>query len=265
MPPRPPSRFSNKDRVQETGFAKASVPRGETALTGGRTAGPVDPYAGIKQFFNPFGTPQPGDRTLGTFLAGPMGTQLASTVPGQMNAGDGGGGDGTDVEMSEEDYWDAELRKFFEEMNSPLDFNDPLVQNILTGARTATLSDLANRGIHGGYSENQAQQAYINTAAQLQQQKKGQAMQALGMGSNRNLSKTQQQFEADKYGYENDPARTFGAGIGGTLGSLAGLPFGQSEAFGEAGANIGLGLGGASVPRPRLQWGPPPRRTAGGY
>lgn len=271
-----PPRKSPRQRYDDIGFTRATVPQGEAALTGGRTAGPVDPYAGIKQFFNPFGTPQPGDQTIGSFLAGPLGTQMANAAPGQMTPGapdaEGGAGDGGD-----EDAFKDEWLRLLAELEKPLDMNDPLVQNILTGARTATLSDLAGRGIHGGYSEANAQQAYINSAAQLQNQKRDAYLRALGAAGDYEQRGKAARLEQDRYLSENDPARGIGGLIGGGLGGLAGGlggfalggPAGAFEGARlgvQSGSQIGAGIGGFFAPQPRMRgWGGSGRRTAGGY
>lgn len=184
----------------------------------------------------------------------------------------GGGGDGGSG--GDEDAFMAEWLSILEELKKPLDMNDPLVQNILTGARTATLSDLAGRGIHGGYSEANAQQAYVNSAAQLQHQKRDAYLRALQAAGDYEQRANTARTERDRWAYENDPARGIGGLIGGgigtlggaLLGGLAGNPLGGASIGAQFGSQVGSGIGGMFAPQPRMRgWSGPSRRTAGGY
>jgi hypothetical protein len=214
-----------------------------------------------------------GNRPINTLIGGEE--SLSRTGSGDFirdllfGGGGGGGGDGGE-DQEELDYYERLYRQLIDDLMKPLDLNDPLVQNILTGARTATLADLSGRGIQGGYSENQAQQAYINAAAQLQGQRQARALQALGQGSGYGLQREQQDFARQQYDYENDPARGWGAGIGGALGALGGglvgsvVPgVGTLAGVGlgsQVGSQLGAGIGGQFARRPTSR-----RRVAGGY
>ncbi len=180
------------------------------------------------------------------------------------------------------------IRAFFEEMNAPLDMNDPLVQNILRNARQDTLTSANNAGIFGGYSQRQAEDGYTRAAAGLQQQKKGMAMNALGMltGATQNqrdydyrkgqdayqneldLWKMDQQKHQDWWRNAGGIAGGIVGGAGGAIaGGLAGLPLGPAGIVGgaisggAAGAQAGYGFGsgvggqiGGSTYSPPPQW-----------
>lgn len=174
--------------------------------------------------------------------------------------------------------WLAMLQQFYDEMQKPLDMNDPLVANILSNARSQALTSSEGRGVYGGYSQNVANQQYINTAAQLQQQRQQMGQQALqsGVGASQDLARLRYGQARDSYqdmlrNYQsqNDQNQGWGAGIGGVLGAGAGLaasfipglqPFAPSLIAGGAsvGSNIGRGIGGMSQP-------PPPSFSYRGY
>lgn len=196
---------------------------------------------------------------MGAGSGGPMGLQPGG--PGEALMPGAGRGAGPD-------QWLAMLQAFFAEMNKPLDLNDPLVQNILTGARTSAMSDAASRGIHGGYSTAMGERAYIDAAAQQQMQRKQLGLQALGMGLPGSIQQAENQYGADMNSYlkQQRGAQGIGGLIGGGLGALGGFalggPAGAAGGF-QLGSNIGAGIGGQFG-----GGGPPPsyggRRPYGG-
>jgi hypothetical protein len=239
-----------------------------------------------------------GNREVNTLMGGDVryttgsGDFVRDLLFGGGGGGDGGGdGGGGGAPSGQDGELDALIKKILADLDKPLDFNDPLVANILTGARTATLSDLAGRGVYGGYSENQAQQSYINAASSLQDQKQARLLQALGLANQRDLAKAQMTYDQQRYEYENDPARGIGSLIGGGLGAIGGgvagffagggpaslgtaipnaLQWGGTGA--QAGSQIGAGVGGMFAQKPQMSWGNggggsqgwgmPPRRNA---
>jgi hypothetical protein len=241
--------------------------RGVNTLSGGDrhyntgNRGPMGDLAtGIGQL--PPGTLQPGPTYFSAGIGGPTfaGRDIDPTIQ-QGSGGDGGGGG----RSAEDDEIDALIAKIMADLDKPLDFNDPLVANILTGARTATLSDLAGRGVYGGYSENQAQQSYINAASSLQDQKQARLLQALSLANQRDLTKAQMVYDQERYEYENDPARGIGSLIGGVVGGvgggIAGIPGGLPGIVGgaglgfQAGSQAGAGVGGFFAQKPQMSWG----------
>ena len=251
----------------------------------------IDPRDTRQNIHIPTGMTRTGNRPINTLIGG----EETGNAPGgsgdwlrDLLFGGGGGGDGGSVGgdgATDEDAFRDEWERLLAELEKPLDMNDPLVQNILTGARTATLSDLAGRGIHGGYSEANAQQAYINAASQLQGQKRDAYLRALGAAGDYEQRGKAARLEQDRYLSENDPSRGIGALVGGGLGTLAGglggfflgggpaspltsIPAAfQGASIGSGfGSQVGSGIGGMFAPRPRMRgWSGPSRRTAGGY
>lgn len=174
--------------------------------------------------------------------------------------------------------WLAMLHQFYEEMNRPLDLEDPLVKNILTGARTSTLSSMQGQGVYGGYSQGAAEKSYIGTAAGLQQQRQQMGAQALqsGVGASQDLAKMRYGQARDSYqdmlanySRQNEQNQglgaTIGGGIGGVVGGVggfflggpAGAVAGAKGGF-DAGSSIGRGIGGMGQP-------PPPQFSYRGY
>lgn len=165
----------------------------------------------------------------------------------------------------------AQWQKFFDELNSPLDMNDPYVKNILDNARQTTLTSAGNAGIFGPYSQNLAQQAYIKGAAGLQQQNKALALQALtGMtGQSNNMrdfnydvAKDQYANKMDLWKYNQDKSSGLGGIIGGGIGALggglAGGPAGAMAGW-QLGSGVGSAFGGMGSS------GPPKFNPGGGY
>lgn len=174
--------------------------------------------------------------------------------------------------------WLMMLKQFADEMNAPLNMDDPLVANILTGARQQALTSSEGRGIYGGYSQNVANQQYVNTAAQLQQQRRQMGQQALqsGVGASQDLAKMRYgqardsyQDMLNNYSRQGEQNQGWGAGIGGVIGGGLGLaasfipglqPFAPALISGgaQAGSSIGRGIGGMAQP-------PPPSFSYRGY
>lgn len=200
----------------------------------------------------------------------PEGGQIAGGVGPKMGKSAGQGG-------SPED-WMALLQQFADEMNKPLDLNDPMVRNILEGARTGTMTGLQGQGVFGGYSNNQAEKSYIGAASGLQQQRRQLGLSALqsGAGASQDLLKTRYGMARDQYGdmmqnyqYGKDQNEGWGAGIGGAIGGVLGGiggfatggpagAVGGFQAGSAAGSSFGRGIGGMHQP-------PPPTFSYKGY
>lgn len=146
------------------------------------------------------------------------------------------------------------LQQFYDEFNSPLDFNDPYVKSILDNAKASTAQSAGNAGVFGPYSQNLAQQAYIKAGAGLQDSRQNRAQQALGMLTayktdkrNFDYQKAQDAYTAaqDKWKYDQEHNSDLWRGIGGGLGAIGGgilgIPGGPAGII--AGASAGFGLG----------------------
>jgi hypothetical protein len=148
------------------------------------------------------------------------------------------------------------IEKLFEEMNKPLDLNDPAVKQVLDQMRADTMQDAGNRGVYGGYSNAMGEQAYGRGANQLALQKKGMAMNALGMltGATQNQRDFDYRKGMDLWSIEqaNNPAAKWGGLLGGLTGALAGGAGG--DVFGGAQAGYQIGTGAAQMFNPT----PPP-------
>lgn len=168
---------------------------------------------------------------------------------------------------SQEDAWMAQLQELIKYLTGPLDFNDPFVKSILDNARATTLQSAGNAGIFGPYSQNLAQQAYVKGAANLQQQKMGQGLQALGMGIGASQNQRDFNYQKDQDKYANDldlwkfeqsnsPGAWIGGGLGGLIGGIAGIFGGDIAGGAKAGFDIGSGIGGTIGGKPPPVWKP---------
>lgn len=204
--------------------------------------------------------------------SGPRGIAEPRESPGMPGRGMRGAGAGP-AQPGPED-WLAMLHAFADEMNAPLNLEDPLVKNILEGARTQTLASAQGQGVYGGYSQNQAERSYIGAASGLQQQRRQMGAQALqaGVGASQDLAKLRYGQARDSYqdmlanyNRENENNQGWGATIGGALGGLAGgaasfIP--GLQAFAPAlisggasiGSSIGRGFGGMAPPPPAFKY-----------
>lgn len=172
-----------------------------------------------------------------------------------------------DKEQTSQDDTQAKLRAFADEMNKPLDFNDPKVKIILAQATGAATQDASNRGIQGGLSVANTQQAQANAAAGMDAQRKQLGLQALSTSGSQGLglaqlrenqyqydSRAQYEQQMNQYNQARQ-ANASGWGLaGGVVGGIAGAYFGGpagAAAGYSAGSALGAGLGGSN-------YGPPP-------
>jgi hypothetical protein len=164
----------------------------------------------------------------------------------------------------------AQLQKFFDEMNMPWDPEAPENKLLLNSIRAGTLQDANNQGLFGPYSNNLAEQAMFKAQAPLAMQKKGMAMNALGMVTgqannqrdfNYDVSKDKYTNAMDLWKWKQGQNQGFGGLIGGGLGALGGFALG-GPAGGAAGWQLGSGIGsqigGSGAP-------PPTFKPGGGY
>jgi len=176
-------------------------------------------------------------------------------------------------EQTDKDAADARQKKiddFFDELNKPLDMNDPYVKNILMNARQTTLTSANNAGIFGPYSQNLAEQSFIKGSADLQDAKQGRALQALGMGTsqfnnqrdfNYDVAKDKYTNEMDLWKYNQGKNQGLGGLIGGGIGALGGGLLGGpggATAGWQVGSGVGGMFGGGNSP-------PPTFKPGGGY
>jgi hypothetical protein len=149
----------------------------------------------------------------------------------------------------------AKIDAFLTELETPLDFNNPMVAAILRQSQSVTAQEAQNRGIQGGLALSQQQQAYINAAAQLDAQR--QALRARVLADRTGYAQRREETDYNRWMQQQqqnvDPWRTAGGVIGGAAG--AGLGIGASLLSGGAalplvpglisgGSQIGAGLGG---------------------
>ncbi len=174
----------------------------------------------------------------------------SQTIRSQLPGGEPKTTSATGTNASADDP-DALTKQFYDEMNKPLDFNDPYVANIVNGAASRAQADADARGIGGGMGVQNSQMAYTNAAAQLQDAKQQRALQALGLHSQYHLQNKEDQYAADMNTFNARKSQGMGMGstIGGVAGGLAGLA--ATAATGGAAApsigplsSIGAGIGG---------------------
>lgn len=146
------------------------------------------------------------------------------------------------------------IQALYDELNMPFDPNSPEFAPILNAMRQNTLSSSQMAGVYGPYSQNQAEQAYARGAAQLGSQRKGQALQTLGLlaGTTGAQYDRQYQHDLDKWQQQTqkdtDLWRLGGGAVGGLAGGIGGFLLGgpAGAAAGAAGGwNLGSNVGGA--------------------
>lgn len=158
------------------------------------------------------------------------------------------------------------LREYYEELNSPLDLNDPEIQAILSTARSQSQSNAGARGVNGAASVRAGEDSYLRAAAGLQGQRQGLAAQALGMGmqaEQRNRDRAQE--DAWRRWWAGVEA---GQGLGQTIGAAGGALAGTFLLPGlgtAAGASIGAGIGGGIGNFASGGLRPPSGNYSGGY
>lgn len=172
------------------------------------------------------------------------------------------------------------LQKFYDEYNSPLDYNDPFVKSILDNAQASTTQRAGNAGVFGPYSQNLAQQAYIKGAAGLQSEKQRMAGQALGMLTDYKKDKRNFDYNKAKDSYQaatenwqmqqnknQDLWKMVGGGLGAVGGGILGIAGGPAGIIAGATGGFGLGQQVGSAAYQGLSGGADsaPRWNGGGY
>jgi hypothetical protein len=144
-------------------------------------------------------------------------------------------------------------------LSRPVDPNSPFAKQVLQGAQRGSQQGSYNRGLGTeGFANTQAQQAYMGAFAGLEQQRQANLMQALGLGSGRdiglsNVDLANRQFAEQQYQYdvgqqykqfEQDQKNRMAALglVGGVGGAVAG-----GLAAGPAGIMPGYQLGSQGV------------------
>jgi hypothetical protein len=208
----------------------------------------------------------------------PAGTFRPATAPPAAKSPDGN------------DSISAQLQAFIDEINRPLDLNDPYTQQILNAANNSASNNARLRGIDGPLSVANSQQAVAGAAAGLDMQRRGMGLQALEGLSGRNLGLGQlglgyanlheggRQFDAnmqyqmgqDQYNSQLGTGQAWGGAIGtglGALGFLGGPVLGGAlmGVGGSLGAGIGGMLSGARPPSMPSYTPQPQKRSLGGY
>jgi hypothetical protein len=148
------------------------------------------------------------------------------------------------------------LQTLIDELSKPIDFNDPATQHLLSGAQNSAMQAAGDRGINGPLSVNMGEQAYMNSASQLQQGNRALALQGYGTAVPAYMQQQQNSYDDawNRYLYQQQQQAGLGGLIGGGLGALGGFalggPAGASAGW-QAGSSIGGGVGS-------LGMGPPP-------
>lgn len=208
-----------------------------------------------KVFNRPFEVARPGNSILGVlqrrghipqgqFSSNPMSVADVMNRVRPGAASSGSPGISTPPNGTSPSGWLDAGKAFFDELMKPLDFNDPLVSSILNSASTGAMSAASDRGIQGGMNVLGGQQAYINAAAGLQQQRHNLAGQILGTGISGANANAENVYGADfnKYIADMQRAGTIPGAIGGVAGTILGGITGI-KGLGQAGYNLGTGIG----------------------
>lgn len=155
------------------------------------------------------------------------------------------------------------LREYYDELNSPLDMNDPEIQAILGTARSQSQANAAARGVNGAASVRAGEDSFLRAAAGMRNDRIGMAGNALGMGVQAEQRNRDRAYEDSWRRWEMSVRGGQGMGqtIGAGLGALAGSYFGAPGVGAQIGAGIGGGLGNFSSGGLR----PPSGNYSGGY
>lgn len=180
----------------------------------------------------------------------PLGMNGKGGGAGQPQYGSGGGMTPGGQAGTSQDKLIQMLMDFFTKMNGPLDTNDPMVKSILGGAYSTAAQDALGRGINGGLGIQSAQQAYVNSAAQMQQQRQQMGLGALGQAAGFNQQNLENIYgsQMNQYNMGMNQAQSQGGSIGSMLGGLGGLALtaatgGAAAPFIPGLTQLGAGLG----------------------
>jgi hypothetical protein len=158
-------------------------------------------------------------------------------------------------EKARQDQLMQQIQTFANEMNAPLDKNDPMVQNVMNTAASYQAGGAYSQGLAGPAAANAAGNAATGAATSLQMQRKQLGLQALQTGTSAGLA--QSQFTYGQYLNQLGAEQAKQAGVVGTaLGAVGGIAGGiyggpQGAAAGlKAGQGIGQGIAasGQGVP-----------------
>lgn len=160
-----------------------------------------------------------------------------------------------------------QMSEFLNFLNQPVDLNSPFARQVLQSAQRGSQQGSYNRGLGTeGFANTQAQQAYMGAALGLEQQRQQNLLQALGMGSGRDIglqnvglaeqAQAEQRYQFDvgqaykqqQQAQENQMAQQAAlGGLGGAILGAPGGPAGMAAGY-QAGAGIAGGLGGSMYP-----------------
>lgn len=183
----------------------------------------------------------------------------AMAKKGLNTAGDAAAGDQPQMEGI-----DPELEEFYQMLKQPVNPNSPYAKFALGNATTAANRDAASRGIQGGLSGANTQQAYMNAYAGLDMQRQQQLQQALGMRM-RNQDMNQMRYDQQMAQWQQarqGPIKMLGGLAGAGIGAFVGGPQGAM-----AGYQMGGGLASefAGMGQPNYYGAKPPSYGGGGY
>lgn len=160
-----------------------------------------------------------------------------------------------------------QMSEFLNYLNQPVDLNSPYAQNILRGTAFNTMREAQLSGVRGGLSGASTERAVANAAMGLEAQRQDRLMQALGMGSGRDLglqnvdlsrqAQAEQRYQFDvgqayKQYQQNQQNQMAGLGLvggvgGAVVGGLTGGPAGVMPGA-QVGSQAFAGLGGLMYP-----------------
>jgi hypothetical protein len=161
-----------------------------------------------------------------------------------------------------------QMSEFLNYLNQPVDLNSPFSRQVLMSAQRGSQQGSYNRGLGTeGFANTQAQQAYMGAALGLEQQRQANLLQALGLGSGRDIGLqgqdlARQRFAEDQYQFnvgqeykqyqQNQQNQMAGLGLvggigGAVVGGLTGGPAGVMPGA-QVGSQAFAGLGGLMYP-----------------
>jgi hypothetical protein len=161
-----------------------------------------------------------------------------------------------------------QMSDFLNYLNQPVDLNSPFARQVLMSAQRGSQQGSYNRGLGTeGFANTQAQQAYMGAALGLEQQRQANLLQALGLGSGRDIglqnvdlsrqAQAEQRYQFDvgqayKQYQQDQQNQMAGMGLvggvgGAVVGGLTGGPAGIMPGA-QLGSRALAGLGGLTYP-----------------
>lgn len=197
---------------------------------------------------------------------GPLGQgwRTVDSKPGNV-----GSNNGASVQLPKDPQQELleKMQAFFDELNKPLDLNDPDVKYVLDQVGTRAGQQATQRGVEGPLALSQINKAETDARSAMSLQKQGMAGNVLGMMQGptnqmtaQNMATYDMQYKTglanlnQKYQQDMAQNQMIGGLIGSGIGALGFMVPGVGAALGPAamaaGGSLGAGIGGMATGGP---------------